>query len=163
MNAELKTKVEQFLKKTITKVEQWVNVLFVIQTGKRPTFVSLIKFHKFVLESNFNKPEFKVLEPLVWTLESTTRRAEGKKWVARITGLDDKYTLARQFINPFTSKWGKRGVAEASFKIDAPGFYQDSDKEYFKVFVNQDGEFDAEIVSYDDVYNHFGVVPRCYR
>ncbi len=128
----------------IIRVEEWSQVLFVVVTGKGGRFVS-----KRVI-----RQEIKVVAPLTWTLTAEIRRQEGKKWVARITGTDAKYGFARQFINAKSVEWGKVGMKKAVFEIDAPGYYQDSDGDYFKVWATESG-FDAEVCSYAEVKYNF--------
>lgn len=130
----------------IKSVEEWAHVLFVRFNAGRPRFVSKSAVATSVA----------TIEPLAWTLEAQTRRQEGKKWVARITGTSEKYTFARQFIKPTSSEWGKYGVCKAVFEIDSPGYYQDSDGDYFRVFTAATG-FDAEICSYQEVKHNFYV------
>ena len=144
--------LETLTGKTIISFEEWEYVYFVKFASGRPTFVSK---RKIAMESlNLN-----VLSPVTWTLEASMRRQEGKKWVARITGKDEKYGLARQFISPTAIEWGKYGMKKAVFELDAPGYYQDSDGDYFKVFVGKipDG-FDAECCSKAEVQHHFSQV-----
>jgi hypothetical protein len=95
------------------------------------------------------------ISPLTWTLEAQYRRNEGKKWVARIVGKDEKYTFKRDFLKASSIEWGKYGMAKAVFEIDATGFYQDSDGDYFKVFINEQGQFDAKTCSYMEVKEAF--------
>jgi hypothetical protein len=58
MNTELQTKLSQFLKATIIKAEQWAKVIWVHIEGKRPTFVSLVKFTEYIIkETKLNKED----------------------------------------------------------------------------------------------------------
>jgi hypothetical protein len=94
------------------------------------------------------------IEPLRVTI-GKTKSFGGKIWVARITGPDEKHGLARQFMKAQNVEWGKKGMASADFDLDSPGYYHASDGDYFKVFVNDKGAFDNEIVSYQEVRYHF--------
>ena len=145
----IQQQLETLTGKAIVSFEEWEYVYFVKFASGRPTFVSK---KKVVMELNLN-----VLSPVIWTLEAQMRRQEGKKWVARITGTDEKYGLARQFISPTIIEWGRYGARKAVFEIDSPGYYQDSDGDYFKVFVGPDG-FDAECCSKAEVKHHFSQV-----
>lgn len=150
MNAQ----IASFLKiqeSQIIRVEEWAQVLLVVIAGKGARFVS----KKVVAQ-------VKELEALTWTLEANTRRQEGKKWIARIAGQDAKYTFNRQFIKPSSIEWGKYGMRKAVFEIDAPGYYQDSDGDYFKVWATESG-FDAATCSYQEVKHHFYVASQLVK
>ncbi|HEY9640140.1 MAG TPA: hypothetical protein V6C57_06630 [Coleofasciculaceae cyanobacterium] len=147
MNAQIASFL-QIQESAIIRVEEWAKVLFVVVAGKGGRFVS-----KRIIN------EVKVVKPLTWTLEATTRRQEGKKWIARICGQDAKYTFDRQFINAASIEWGKQGMRKAVFEIDAPGYYHDSDGDYFKVWTTESG-FDAATCSYAEVKHHFYVASQ---
>lgn len=134
----------------IVKISELAQVWCVVVLGRRPTFVSKRK----VLS------QIKVLSPITWRLEAKTRRQEGKKWVSRIDGLDKSgnYEFARTFIGAKSTEWGKCGIKKAEFEISEIGFYQDSDGDYFKAFINADSELDCEICSKLEVQAAFGLV-----
>jgi hypothetical protein len=157
MNIELQTKLSQFLKANIIKAEQWAKVLWVHIKGKRPTFVSLAKFFDFVVKS------VKKLEPITWILSAQSRKQEqAHKWLAKITGTSKQYGLEREFLDPTRTTWGKHGVSKAEWDLVEEGYYQDSDKDYFRIYF-EDGELWSENLTWDQVYNAFNVVPRAYR
>lgn len=128
------------LASAIIRVEEWATVLFVVIKGKGARFVSksVVKFTK-----------------VLWKLTSSTRRQEGKKWVARITG--ENFDVSRnqrfgyEFIEPASVEWGKCGMRNATFELATVGYYKDSDGDFFKVFVDSLGELDSEICSYQEV------------
>lgn len=127
----------------IIKIEEWANVLFVVVKGVGARFVS---------KKIAKKMENTTL--CTWTLEARMRRQEGKKWVARVTGLNPKNRsgLDFQFVSPKSIEWGKVGMKKATFEITEPGYYYDSDGDYFKV--DADGE--SETCSGMEIRNHFG-------
>jgi hypothetical protein len=132
----------------ITKITDLYYVWCVVVAGKRPRFIS----KKKVLEP-------KTIKPVTWCLKSETRRQEyNKKWVARIIGTCPKWGLARQFLAATETEWGKYGLKTAKYEISEPGFYQDSDGDYFKAWVTHEGEIDAEICSKMEVQHHFALV-----
>lgn len=138
---------------SIVKIKNLYKIWCVVVAGRRPRFVS----KKQVLGDDWNQ-EFPVIAPVVWKLEATTRRQEGKKWVARIDGLDPKYTFKRTFLQASDIEWGKFGMKIAKFQIEEIGYYQDSDGDYFRVFVNGDDSLDAECCSKLEVLARFGAV-----
>ena len=132
----------------VVRCDEWATVLFVVVAGCRPRFVS-----KKVIAA-----EIAVVEPIIWTIEAQTRRQEGKFWVARLVGQDEKYTFARQFLPAQNIEWGKRGMSKAQFEIDAPGYYQDCEGDYFRVACGANG-FTYEICSYMEVKHNFYNAP----
>ncbi|RUR74924.1 hypothetical protein PCC6912_51020 [Chlorogloeopsis fritschii PCC 6912] len=132
----------------ITKVTELYKVWCVVVAGRRSRFVSKLQ----VLGE-----EIKSLSPITWTLTAQMRRQEGKKWVARIDGLCKEYGFKRTFLSAQFIEWGKYGMKKAVFEIQEPGYYQDSDGDYFRVFVSGNS-LDAECCSKLEVQARFGVV-----
>lgn len=116
----------------IVRVEEWANCLFAVVKGLGARFVS-----KKVVKVEEAK---KVL--CVWTLEARVRRQEGRKWVAKVVGLNpaNRSGLDFQFIEAKSIEWGKYGMRKAEFELCEPGYYYDSDGDYFKVAENGDSE-----------------------
>lgn len=133
---------------SIIKVTELYKVWCVVVAGRRPRFVSKLQ----VLGE-----ELKVLAPVAWVLKAEMRRQEGKKWVARIDGLCKEYGFKRTFLSAQSIEWGKYGMKKAVFEIQEVGYYQDSDGDYFRVFVNG-SELDAECCSKLEVQARFGAV-----
>lgn len=137
-------KVEVYQIKSASELAQvWSVVVF----GKRARFVS----KRQVLA------RVKSIKSIFWTVKAETRRQEGKKWVARIDGQCPTYGFKRTFLSAKEIEWGKFGMRVAKFEILEPGFYQDSDGDYFKVSVIGD-ELDADICSKLEVSSHFNLV-----
>lgn len=90
---------------------------------------------------------------LTYTLEATMRRQEGKKWLAKITGVDssNRSGFAFEFLTPTSQEWGKVGTRKAVFEISEPGFYYDSDGDYGRVTVSESGGLEWEAVSAQDI------------
>lgn len=128
----------------VVRVEEWANCLFAVVKGLGARFVS-----KKVIKVEETK---KVL--CMWTLEARMRRQEGKKWVAKVVGLNpgNRSGLDFQFIEPKSIEWGKHGMRKAEFEICEPGYYYDSDGDYFKA----DADGNAETCSAMEVKTSFG-------
>lgn len=143
----IKVQIADFLNipsNAILRCEEWEYIYFVVIAGRGGRFVS-----KRVVVKKLAS-----LTPVSWTLRAAVRRQEGKKWVARICGLHPTYTFQRQFVSPVDIEWGRSGMKVARFEIGAPGYYQDSDRDYFKVW--QEGqELVAEMCSYQEVKHVF--------
>lgn len=136
----------------IKSFEEWGYIFHVVVKGKRATFVSKRK----VLNPSIG--DIKIIQPVTWLLTAETRRQEySKKWVARILGTCKRWGLRREFLQSSSIKWGKVGIRSAEFEISEPGYYQDSDGDYFKAWV-QGGEIETEICSSLEVKYHFGLV-----
>lgn len=134
----------------IVKVVEMYKVYNVVVAGRRARFVSKAKVDAL------RQP--KVLVACTWTLEASMRRQEGKKWVARIDGTCKEFDgLHRTFISSQSVEWGKYGMRKAVFEIQEPGYYQDSDGDYFRAFIDGDG-IDAVTCSKLEVLAHFGKV-----
>lgn len=133
---------------SIVKVTELYKVWCVVVAGRRPRFVSKLQ----VLGE-----EIKSLSPMTWTLTAEMRRQEGKKWVARIDGLDAQYGFKRTFLSAQSIEWGKYGMKKAVFEIQEVGYYQDSDGDYFRVFVSGNS-LDAERCSRLEAQARFGAV-----
>lgn len=136
MNYE--TQIAAFLKveaSGIKKIIELHHVWCVVVVGKRPVFVS----KKKVLSP-------KLIESSLWCLEASCRRQEDKKWVARIDGICPKWGFVRSFLSAYKLEWGKYGMRKAEFEIQEPGYYQDSDGDYFRATI-VDGKIDCEICS----------------
>lgn len=132
----------QISPESIVKIEEFYYVFLVIVKGRRPTFVS----KKRIMENN--------PKPLTWCLKSDTRRQEGNKWVARISGLCPDYGFKRAFIEADKIEWGKYSWQYAEFVISEPGFYQDSDGDYFEVLLKENALI-GEICHIDKVSHAF--------
>lgn len=89
---------------------------------------------------------------LTWTLEAEMRRQEGRKWLAKVVGIDpdNRSGLAFEFLNPISSEFGKVGTRKAVFEIIEPGYYYDSDGDYIRVFESED-KLDYESTSSRDI------------
>jgi len=151
MNTKIQELIAAHLNVTpdeIIKASELYKVWSVVVKGRRGRFVSKAKVLGDAIIS---------LSSVTWKVEATTRRQEGKKWVARIDGLDAQYGFKRTFLSAKEIEWGKFGMRVARFEIEEIGFYQDSDGDYFKVFVNGN-ELDAEICSRLEVSARFGAV-----
>lgn len=148
---QLKQLIAPFIDTTadkINKVTDLYKVWCVVVAGRRPRFISKVQ----VLGE-----EIKALSSVTWKLKAETRRQEGKKWVARIDGTCEKYGFKRTFLAAKSIEWGKHGMKVAKFEIQEPGYYHDSDGDYFRVFVSGT-ELDAECCSKLEVQARFGVV-----
>lgn len=101
------------------------------------------------------KSEIKPFNRPTRTLTLQTPRRAYRAWVAKISPeKDPKYGgFKKQFIEPTSREFGKKGETEATFEIpvDLTAIYQDSDGDYW-VFENFDG--DIKIICYQEV---------CYR
>lgn len=132
----------------VLRVENWFSVLFVVVKGKGGRFVS-----ERVI-AGLAEPQ--TIKPVVWVMRGESRRWQlSKKWVARVTGRDPKYVLARQFLTGRVTEWGRHGVVEVQFDLDSPGYYHTSMGSYLHV-VEEGGEFVAHEVCYAQVLNAFG-------
>lgn len=89
---------------------------------------------------------------LTYTLEAKTRRQEGRKWLAKVVGIDPRTRsgLKFEFLDAVSSEWGKFGTQKAVFEISEPGFYYDSDGKYITVF-EADGQLDYESTTSRDI------------
>lgn len=96
---------------------------------------------------------------LTWTLEAQIRRQEGKKWLAKIVGADsaNRSGFAFEFVEAVTSEWGKFGIRKAVFEIERPGYYYDSDGDYFQVY-EQGGELEHRIVEKTEIKQALGLI-----
>lgn len=144
--AQLKKRIQQ-LNRLITKF------------SRSRSLVRKWGFELVVLEGELDlasEPKEKpMIRNLIWTLRGSTRKEQArKKWVAQIAGQNSVYTFDRQFLAESHIEWGKHGTQEVEFLIDRPGYYQDSDGDYFKVFV-KDGCLIGEICSYQEVHHQF--------
>ena len=92
-----------------------------------------------------------MIKSIIWTLEAETRRQEGPKWLAKVTGLDpsNRSGLAFEFLTADSSEYGKRGVRKAVFTITEPEYYYDSDGDYIRVFHSENGLEYEETTSRD--------------
>lgn len=143
----------------IARFEEWVKVILVIVKGRRPIFLSK---KAFISESASINPVTasedakEAPQPQYWTLKASVTRKEGRYWVAQITGQYDQFVFKRKFLVPTTLMWGQKGMKLARFQIDTPGYYQDSDGDFFHVFLNEeDNTLDARECSRDEVKHHF--------
>lgn len=155
---ELKTAIAQHLtnqgipteEDAIVKIVEMYKVYNVVVAGRPARFVSKAKVDAL------RQP--KTLAACTWTLEASMRRQEGKKWVARIDGTCKELDgLRRTFLSAQSIEWGKYGMRKAVFEIQEPGYYQDSDGDYFRAFIDGDG-IDAVTCSKLEVLAHFGKV-----
>lgn len=138
--AEAKTKALQKLKagkallvKAVLKIIQIENILEILSDGLTAA-----------------KPK-----PIYWTLTASSRREQAiRKWVARLSGQHAQYVFARDFLEPHEAEWGRYGMTKAGFELAETGYYQDSEGDFFEVFL-KDGELEARLCSRQEVYHHF--------
>lgn len=129
----------QILKITAVKLRNVYSVSFRVAAGVvAATFVSGRKVA--------------ALMPIEWHL--TVGRRQRNAWVARIVGKCDRYTFKRDFLESTHIEWGRKGMESADFAISDPGYYQDSDQEYFQV-IRTDAGLEYRMCSYDEVRHVF--------
>lgn len=74
------------------------------------------------------------MKPLLsktWKLKSDARCIKGNKWVAKISSISGN-AFELQYIEASKREKSKFGMEYAEFEIKEPGYYQDSDGDYFK-------------------------------
>ena len=145
----IQEKIQAILNTEIAEVREWAFVYWVRPRSGRPTLVS-----KKAVPA-ISEPA--TLEPLRFTLPSSGRRGARKPWVARIDGVDEKWGLARTFIEPVSIKWGKRGCDSAVFEITDLGYFQDRDG-YWEAII-EDGAISCRQASADEV--KYVMAQRC--
>jgi len=114
-----------------------VNVHF---TKGSPRFVSLRRFHQLLAAQP---------KPFAFTLNAGKDRR--KPWVAKITGLShDQYRFTREFVEPESIEWNKKGCESARFVLTEVGIYQDQDTGYYRVYI-EGGELSYSEMSWMEV------------
>jgi hypothetical protein len=102
-----------------------INVHF---TKGSSRFVSLRKFRQLM-----------AAQPKPFSFTLNAGRDRRKPWVAKITGLShDQYRFTREFVEPESIEWNKKGCDSARFVLTEVGIYQDQDTGYYRVFVDGD-------------------------
>ena len=131
----------------IVEYREWQHVYFVRFTSGRPTFVSKKAVNLTAAPA-----------PVIWTLRASTRREQrAKKWVARIVGTDATYGSSRQFLEADEIDWGRHGAVKCEYILSQPGYYHDSDGDYFEIF-DDGNELGSRLCSHQEVRHHFSLV-----
>jgi hypothetical protein len=125
----------------IASFDIWAAVILVKFVKGSPKFVSLKKFTALTTVTE--------IKPLQFGLNA--KRDRKKPWVARITGISgDCYRFTREFIEPTSVEWNKKGCVSADFSITEQGIYQDADTGYYRVLLGN-GKLVWEEISWQEV------------